>query len=65
MGPELSNNCCRPDWRHVALLTLDVQQGFTLPGAPVEIPSTVSAALHNASVGPRLSGGATDPSSTS
>ena len=30
-----------PDFRRVALLTIDVQCDFTLPGAPLEIPGTV------------------------
>ncbi len=30
----------RPDPRHAALLTIDVQQDFSRPGAPAEIPGT-------------------------
>jgi len=30
-----------PDFKRVALLTVDVQRDFTLPGAPLEIPGTV------------------------
>jgi len=48
LGPEPSNNCCGPDWRHAALLTIVVQQGFTLPGMPAENPGTASAAPHGA-----------------
>lgn len=33
-----------PDWRNAALLTIDVQREFTLPGAPMEIPGTAEAA---------------------
>ena len=29
-----------PDWGNAALLTIDTQQDFTLPGAPAEIPGT-------------------------
>jgi nicotinamidase-related amidase len=29
-----------PDWSNAALLTIDTQQDFTLPGAPAEIPGT-------------------------
>ena len=43
MGAELSNNYCSPDWANAALLTIDVQQDFTLPGAPAEIPGTAEA----------------------
>ncbi len=32
-----------PEWTQVALLTIDVQQDFTLPGAPAEIPGTMAA----------------------
>jgi hypothetical protein len=42
---------------------IDVQQDFTLPGAPAKIPSAVEALPHDAPVGPRLSGGETDPTS--
>ena len=31
----------KPDFEKVALLTVDVQRDFTLPGAPVEIPGTM------------------------
>ena len=31
----------KPDYKKVALLTIDVQRDFTLPGAPIEIPGTV------------------------
>ena len=31
-----------PDWSQAALLTIDVQRDFTLPGAPVEIPGTLA-----------------------
>ena len=30
-----------PDFKRIALLTIDVQCDFTLPGAPLEIPGTV------------------------
>ena len=30
-----------PDFKRVALLTIDVQRDFTLPGAPLEIPGTL------------------------
>jgi nicotinamidase-related amidase len=40
---ELSNSYCSPDWANAALLTIDVQQDFTLPGAPAEIPGTAEA----------------------
>ena len=30
-----------PDWQNAALVTVDVQQDFTLPGAPSEIPGTM------------------------
>lgn len=30
-----------PDFKRAALLTIDVQRDFTLPGAPLEIPGTV------------------------
>lgn len=30
-----------PDWANAALLTIDVQQSFTLPGSPAEIPGTL------------------------
>ena len=63
MGPELPNNCCSTIWRHTALLTIDVQQDFTLPGAPAEIPSIAEAVPHDAPIGPRLSGGETGPTS--
>ena len=43
MGAELSNNYCSPDWANAALLTIDVQRDFTLPGAPAEIPGTAEA----------------------
>lgn len=33
-----------PDWENAALLTIDVQKDFTLPGAPAEIPGTMEAA---------------------
>ncbi len=31
-----------PDWENLALLTIDVQNDFTLPGAPAEIPGTMA-----------------------
>jgi nicotinamidase-related amidase len=43
LGAELSNSYCSPDWANAALLTIDVQQDFTLPGAPAEIPGTAEA----------------------
>jgi nicotinamidase-related amidase len=30
-----------PDWEHSALVTIDTQNDFTLPGAPSEIAGTV------------------------
>ena len=33
----------KPDFEKAALLTIDVQRDFSLPGAPVEIPGTVAA----------------------
>ena len=33
-----------PDWPNAALLTIDVQKDFALPGAPAEIPGTAEAA---------------------
>lgn len=32
-----------PNWSDSALLTIDVQQDFSLPGAPAEIPGTMEA----------------------
>jgi nicotinamidase-related amidase len=32
-----------PDWSRAALLTIDTQNDFTLPGAPAEIPGTAEA----------------------
>ena len=43
MGPELPNNCCRPDWRYAALLTIDDQQ--TERGKRVMFPRTDVAEL--------------------
>jgi nicotinamidase-related amidase len=40
---EGMSNFCNPDWANAALLTIDVQQDFTLPGAPAEILSTAEA----------------------
>jgi nicotinamidase-related amidase len=40
---EGMSNFCNPDWANVALLTIDVQQDFTLPGAPAEISGTAEA----------------------
>jgi nicotinamidase-related amidase len=40
---EGMSNFCKPDWANAALLTIDVQQDFALPGAPAEIPSTAEA----------------------
>ena len=43
MGPELPNNCCRPDCRYAALLTIDDQQ--TERGKRVMFPRTDVAEL--------------------
>jgi nicotinamidase-related amidase len=37
-------NYTNPDWANSALLTIDTQRDFTLPGAPDEIPGTMEAA---------------------
>lgn len=38
------NRYVGPDWPNAALLTIDVQRDFALPGAPAEIPGTAEAA---------------------
>ena len=38
------NRYIAPDWPSAALLTIDVQRDFALPGAPAEIPGTQEAA---------------------
>jgi nicotinamidase-related amidase len=38
------NRYVAPDWPNAALLTIDVQRDFALPGAPAEIPGTAEAA---------------------
>ena len=38
------NRYVAPDWPNAALLTIDVQRDFALPGAPAEIPGTAKAA---------------------
>lgn len=35
------NDYVSPDWEKAALLTIDTQRDFTLPGAPAEIPGTM------------------------
>jgi nicotinamidase-related amidase len=35
------NDYVSPDWDNAALLTIDTQRDFTLPGAPAEVPGTV------------------------
>ncbi len=35
------NDYVSPDWAKAALLTIDIQSDFTLPGAPLEIPGTM------------------------
>ncbi|MCK4721898.1 MAG: cysteine hydrolase [Dehalococcoidia bacterium] len=35
------NDYVSPDWAKAALLTIDIQRDFTLPGAPLEIPGTM------------------------
>jgi nicotinamidase-related amidase len=35
-----------PEWQHAALLTIDVQRDFTLPGAPAEIAGTMEVVSH-------------------
>jgi nicotinamidase-related amidase len=35
------NDYVSPDWAKAALLTIDTQRDFTLPGAPAEIPGTM------------------------
>jgi len=35
------NDYISPDWAKAALLTIDIQRDFTLPGAPLEIPGTM------------------------
>jgi nicotinamidase-related amidase len=37
-------NYTNPDWANSALLTIDTQRDFTLPGAPAEIAGTMEAA---------------------
>jgi nicotinamidase-related amidase len=37
-------NYTNPDWANSALLTIDTQRDFTLPGAPTEIAGTMEAA---------------------
>ena len=35
------NDYTNPDYKRVALLTIDVQRDCTIPGAPIEIPGTI------------------------
>lgn len=42
VSPEFTGGYLSPDWSGVALLTIDVQKDFTLPGAPAEIPGTAA-----------------------
>ena len=39
-----------PDWEHSALVTIDTQNDFTLPGAPSEIAGTAKAVVSTAAV---------------
>ncbi len=43
MKRHVMDDPIRPDWAHAALLTIDVQRDFTLPGAVAEIPGTMAA----------------------
>lgn len=43
MASEMKGAYTEPDWPNAALLTIDVQRDFTLPGAPAEIPGTAGA----------------------
>jgi nicotinamidase-related amidase len=40
-GLIMTDSYTAPEWEHAALLTIDVQNDFTLPGAPAEIPGTL------------------------